>query len=180
MARSKGFTLIEVMVAVAVIGILAAIAIANYSTYESKARQGEAKIALSSIYSLQRSFHAEWTAFMEDFRAIGYTPEGFKRHYTIGWKSPADPLSVTGYSGGVGLNFYEYENVPTSWGYTLSGTPVCTKTVAFAGLSNAVSGADVNPQTFLVKARGVLRLGIDCDEWEIDEQKNLKNTIQKL
>ena len=180
MAKNSGFTLIEIMIAVAIIGILAAVAIANYSTYEARARQGEAKIALTAIYSAQRAFHGEWSAYIDDFRAIGYTPEGFKRHYSIGWKSSTSADSVTGYSGGVGMNVYEYENIPSSWGYDTSGTEFCSRSAALAGLTDAATGANLNPQTFLVKARGVLRMGIECDEWQINEQKQLSNTITRL
>ncbi|MBI3179248.1 MAG: prepilin-type N-terminal cleavage/methylation domain-containing protein, partial [Deltaproteobacteria bacterium] len=48
---SRGFTLIELMIVVAIIGILALIAIPNFMKFQAKAKQSEAKTNLKAYYT---------------------------------------------------------------------------------------------------------------------------------
>ncbi|BFU91507.1 MAG: hypothetical protein NTAFB01_26940 [Nitrospira sp.] len=57
--KQEGFTLIELMIVVAIIGILAAIAIPNFLQYQMKSRQTEAKTNLGAIRTSQLSFSSE-------------------------------------------------------------------------------------------------------------------------
>ena len=66
----KGFTLIELMIVVAIIGILAAIAIPNFLQYQLKSRQSEAKTNLQAIKTSEVAFQAERGCY------IGTTAEG--------------------------------------------------------------------------------------------------------
>ena len=50
--NQKGFTLIELMIVIAIIGILAAIALPQYQTYTKKARFSEVVLATSSVKGL--------------------------------------------------------------------------------------------------------------------------------
>jgi len=59
----KGFTLIELMVAIAIIGILTAIAIPNFLKYEARSKQSEAKMNLGSLGTSAEAFHAEMDTY---------------------------------------------------------------------------------------------------------------------
>ena len=67
--KQEGFTLIELMIVVAIIGILAAIAIPNFLQYQMKSRQSEAKTNLQAIKTSMVSFQGEQGCY------IGITPE---------------------------------------------------------------------------------------------------------
>jgi prepilin-type N-terminal cleavage/methylation domain-containing protein len=54
--RQKGFTLIELMIVVVIIGILAALAIPRFMAATTKSKQSEAKGILKQIYTMERTY----------------------------------------------------------------------------------------------------------------------------
>jgi type IV pilus assembly protein PilA len=60
----KGFTLVELMIVVAIIGILAAIAIPNFLNFRLKAKTSEAKSNLGAIRSTEVAYFAEWDTWV--------------------------------------------------------------------------------------------------------------------
>jgi type IV pilus assembly protein PilA len=63
MHDKKGFTLIELMIVVAIIGILAAIAIPNFLKYQAKSKQSEAKTNLKGIFTSEASYFSESNSY---------------------------------------------------------------------------------------------------------------------
>ena len=61
--NSKGFTLIELMIVVVIIGILAALAIPRFMRSTTKAKQTEAKQLLKQIYTMQHAYRQEFNAY---------------------------------------------------------------------------------------------------------------------
>ena len=84
--NSKGFTLIELMIVVAIIGILAAIAIPNFMSYQCKSKQSEAKTNLGAIATSMESYNAEFNKYVAcaDLKAlqtnIGWQPKGTPKY----------------------------------------------------------------------------------------------------
>lgn len=58
--NQKGFTLLELMIVVVIIGILAAMAIPRFVTVTTKSKQSEAKLILKQIYSMQRVYFEQF------------------------------------------------------------------------------------------------------------------------
>lgn len=56
---NRGFSLVELMVVVAIIGVLAALAIPRFKTFQAKARQSEAKTNLAHLFTLEQSYHGD-------------------------------------------------------------------------------------------------------------------------
>jgi type IV pilus assembly protein PilA len=108
MKDQKGFTLIELMIVVAIIGILAAVAIPNFLKYQAKSKQSEARVLLSGIYTSQVAYFAEQNVYGDWAYAggaitaddIGFAPAAAPKYYltisTAGAGTTAFTTTATG------------------------------------------------------------------------------------
>ncbi len=91
-----GFTLIELMVAVAIIGILAAISALQVMKYSAKSRQSEAKTHLALLYTSEKTFQSEFSVYDPNFFLVGFGIVGGTR-YNVGFASGGDTAaSISG------------------------------------------------------------------------------------
>lgn len=177
-----GFSLVELMVVVAIIGVLASIAVPQVNKYIAKARQSEAKTMLSSIYTSEKAFYAEYSAYHDMFGAIGYSPEG-KLRYNAGFAAAVGAAQKAGPNQG-------YNNPPTALpgtatnvgNYCGASTTAMTYGCALLfGLNNAqpAAVAATTPMTltsFQVRAQAnIYGATTNFDVWQIDNNKTLTN-----
>jgi len=90
----KGFTLIELMIVVAIIGVIASIALPSYFEQIKQSRRTDAKVELLRIAQLQESFFAQNLSYAKDLKQLKFSLnkiESLKGYYEIEItkKSPA-------------------------------------------------------------------------------------------
>ena len=95
----RGFTLVELMITVLVLGVLAALAYPSFLDSIRRSRRAEAMSALAAVQQAQerwRANQANYSTSLEDLRQPATTPSGY---YTISVAAPAvgDGTIATGY-----------------------------------------------------------------------------------
>ena len=76
----KGFTLIELMIVVAIIGILAALAIPNFIRFQARSKQSEVKANLKSAFTAEKAYYQEHDEYSSCIKKIGFSPERGNRY----------------------------------------------------------------------------------------------------
>lgn len=79
--RESGFTLVELMIVVAILGVLAAITLPLYNNFLTRAKQAEPMSQLAGIYVAEVSFYGEQARY-SDFLEIGFSLAGQSLRYT--------------------------------------------------------------------------------------------------
>jgi prepilin-type N-terminal cleavage/methylation domain-containing protein len=206
-SANAGFTLVELMIVVAIMGILAAVVAPNWTAFQVRARQGEAKAALASMYASEKAFMLEHSSYTICIRETGYTEESVVRYYFKGANNPdGTEGSSCGPTGTSDCYSYDFIHAGMTCRATCGG--VATWWIGTAPIGNdctfwsntsanaknvpaIVSGSPVpaNPTweahqyTFLFGAVGGISPSAKAngyDVWTINEQKQMINVTSGL
>lgn len=189
MKKNNGFTLVELMVVVAIIGILAAVAIPNFKKYQARSKTSEAKVQLAAAYMALESFYHTYSTYASCLVDMGFeTPTG--NYYAIGFengsRNPVEAslnldygisIQICSYNPSPGINNWRFPANLNTAGAVISATNIDDN------LKNTISGfgsvLEAQAGSFLVGAVGFIDQDNNTDgngdAWQIDQDKNLLN-----
>ncbi|RYF02541.1 MAG: prepilin-type N-terminal cleavage/methylation domain-containing protein [Deltaproteobacteria bacterium] len=148
---ARGFTLVELMIVFAIIGILGAIAVPNFLKFQARARQSEAKANLRGYFTSAKSFYAE------------------QGTYACGDSCGFRAAKNNRYAYDFGYGTAEPKGIPTDPSQAAAACDYQGSSVA----SQSATG-------FVARASGNVDHDSNCDSWSINHKGVLLNEFNDV
>lgn len=172
--NQRGFSLVELMVVVAIIGILATIGIPQYQKFMAKARQSEAKSHLNAIFQGEASHFTEYNSYTGNIRNIGGGATGQNLRYNAGFENGLACAGASALTPAYAANNNDFISIatadgsPTTWFFAATiAEPTANTTVcgalntgytaaAWGNPTNNPNGSGDNDDVFTINEQRVL------------------------
>lgn len=158
----RGFTLVELMVVIAILSILVSIAIPNFMQLQTRVKQSEAKMNLKAIFTAEKAFYQANGRYTATINELGFAPERGNRYaYRLDAVGPLQGRNAMWPAWG---SFYGV--TVDTWTFQDPTLPSAPDPVMGIAPNAGTAGLYVdarNTQQFLATAAGNLD-----EDWEID------------
>ena len=183
MARSNqnGFTLVELMIVVAIIGVLATVGVPSFRLMVQKSKKSEAKVALGGLYTSEVAFYSEYGAYGNNLGKIGFEMDGpdSSRNYVVGF-----PTAACANPGAIAPGVATPQGAAINTAFPAYYTAPVYQILASRALTTCEAGSVPNDgATFSASATGLISpkaTMADYDSWTIDETRTLRNVKEGM
>ncbi len=171
---NHGFTLVELMIVVAIIGILAALAIPNFIKFQARAKQSEAKTTLRGLSTAQTNYFAESDRYANNLSDVNFQVERGNRY---AYFSALTPTAWQDRSGPTMVATADYQGVEVDT-YRIAGATArparaagaAAFTVTYDGAASGPTDTGVIPGSsggYIYEGRGTVDNDAAIDTWVV-------------
>jgi prepilin-type N-terminal cleavage/methylation domain-containing protein len=197
MASNKGFSLIELLIAVVIVGVLSTVGVPQYRKMVFKSKKSEAQIILGTIFTAESAFFNEYGAYGNNLRKMGASIDG-SQWYVGGFNNAASATCTSFLTAGITPTTALVATVPSFYAADplpggliglgidaagqLTGTRQICQTSATYRVDNSVSPriftafASANLISSDAAATCVSAGSPNCDIWQITHLNSITNT----
>lgn len=175
----RGFTLVELLIVVAIIGVLSTIGVPTFRRMIQKSKKSEAKVNLGGVYTSEAAFNAEYNYYGNNLTRMGFEIEGNPNSliYTTGFfttscgnQTTILPTNATAVAA-INAAFTAYYNAANTRMGLVTPT-VCGVAFDASANGNTFSAGAVG----MIAPPSVARAAGTLDVWSINQSRTLSNT----